>query len=78
MPRFFFHLHDGDYVRDHLGAELPDIGAARDFARDNAIDMVCADIRAGRLNLDHRIDMADEDGAVIEGFMFREAFQTEG
>jgi len=29
MPRFYFHQRDGDELRDHDGAELPDLEAAK-------------------------------------------------
>ncbi|MCP3369503.1 DUF6894 family protein [Bradyrhizobium cajani] len=32
MPRYFFHVHDGDSVLDDVGLDLPDIFAARTAA----------------------------------------------
>ena len=32
MPRYFFHVHDGNSARDHEGIELPDIFAAQEQA----------------------------------------------
>ena len=32
MPRFYFHIHDDLTRIDHVGAELPDLQAARDEA----------------------------------------------
>lgn len=32
MPRYFFHIYDGDSVLDDVGLELPDIVAARSAA----------------------------------------------
>jgi Domain of unknown function (DUF6894) len=29
VPRYFFHVHDGDSIRDADGTELPDIYAAQ-------------------------------------------------
>ncbi|UPK38143.1 hypothetical protein IVB18_13235 [Bradyrhizobium sp. 186] len=32
MPRYFFHIHDGDPVLDDVGLDLPDIFAAQTTA----------------------------------------------
>jgi hypothetical protein len=32
MPRYFFHIHDGNSVLDDVGLDLPDIIAARTAA----------------------------------------------
>lgn len=32
MPRYFFHTHNGDCIRDELGEDLPDAEAAREEA----------------------------------------------
>ncbi len=29
MPRFYFHIHDGEFIPDEDGTELPDVSAAR-------------------------------------------------
>ena len=29
MPRYFFDIRDGEYLRDEVGTDLPDIEAAR-------------------------------------------------
>jgi hypothetical protein len=29
MPRYFFHIRDGEYIPDHHGTELPDDEAAK-------------------------------------------------
>ncbi len=32
MPRHFFNVHDGHFIRDDVGVELPDLDAARALA----------------------------------------------
>jgi hypothetical protein len=32
MPRYYFHIHDGKFLPDVEGTELPDDGAAREAA----------------------------------------------
>ena len=64
MPRFFFHLYDDVVTKDEEGAELPDLAAARQRALENAREIACAEVLEGHLNLKHRIEVADETGAV--------------
>jgi hypothetical protein len=78
MPRYFFHLHNDVDAPDEEGTELRDAGAARDFAIEAARDLVCADIHKGHLNLDHRIEVKDAEGAHVLTVTFREAFTIEG
>jgi len=63
--KFFFHLHDDMDVIDDEGVELPDAEAARSKAESVARQMACAEVLEGHLNLNHRIDVADERGHVI-------------
>jgi len=78
MPRYYFHLRDGEHTEDEEGLDLPDIEAARNVALEAARDIVCADIKHGWLNLDYRIVVADEDGATVLTMTFREAFEIRG
>jgi hypothetical protein len=78
VPRYFFHLHNRVVATDEEGAELADIDAAREKAEEDAREMVCASVREGYLNLDHRIEVADEAGEVVLVVTFRDAFTLEG
>lgn len=78
MPRYFFHLQDGQETRDEEGVQLPDVAAARDVALENARSMVCEDVMNGQLNLDNRIEVTDEQGAILLTLTFREAFEIRG
>ena len=78
MPHYFFHIRNSEHVDDEEGRELPDLGAAREYALEAARSLVCADIKQGWLNLDHYIDVADEAGAVLIRLTFREAFEIQG
>jgi hypothetical protein len=78
MPRFYFHVHNDYDAEDQEGMELPDLTAARTFAVESARDLVCESVSKGHLNLDHRIDIADEDGTVLQSVTFREAFTITG
>ena len=74
MPRYFFHIYDHDITLDEDGRDLPDLAAARELALDSARDLVCESIHRGYLNLDHRIEVQDQQGETVIVLTFREAF----
>ena len=74
MPRYFFHIYDHDITLDEDGRDLPDLAAARELALDSARDLVCESIHRGHLNLDHRIEVQDQQGETVIVLTFREAF----
>jgi hypothetical protein len=78
MPRFFFHVFNDEITIDEEGRELPDLAAARAWAVEDARSLVCESVRNGHLNLEHRIEIADETGAPRMTVTFREAFALEG
>ena len=78
MPRYFFHIHNDEYVPDEEGQELADVAAARTCALEGARDLVCNSVKDGHLNLDHYLSVADETGRVLFNVTFREAFTIEG
>jgi hypothetical protein len=78
MPRFYFHLRNDLYVEDLEGAELPDIEVARARAMKYAVEMSAASIlERGRINLNHRIDVADESGRVVLAVEFGDVVTVE-
>jgi hypothetical protein len=79
MPRFFFHLRDDLDVRDEEGLELPSLDAARDHATSDArftIGQTAMD--EGKINFDHRIDIENEHGEVLDSVWFRDVLKVEG
>ena len=78
MPRYFFHIFNDEVSVDEEGVVLPDLAAARETAMDGCRDLVCESVRRGHLDLDHRIDVADEKGEVLLKVTFREAFTIQG
>jgi hypothetical protein len=79
VPKYFFHLHNDVDARDEDGRELPDLAAAHQLARENARFTFAETIREeGRASLDHRIDIEDEDGRVLETVWFRDVVKIEG
>jgi hypothetical protein len=78
MPLFYFHVHDDQNVVDEEGRDLPDLDAARHCAVEGARDLICADVRQGRLNLGHSIIVTDSAGLVVARIPFGEAFTITG
>jgi Domain of unknown function (DUF6894) len=79
VPTYFFHLHNDIDARDEDGRDLPDLDAARELAREQARFTFAETIRdEGRANLDHRIDIEDEHGRVLETVRFRDVVKIEG
>jgi hypothetical protein len=77
VPHFYFHLfNDADFPDDE-GADLPDAAAARVHAVGEAREMICAEVQKGHLNLDHRIEIEDEQGGRTS-VTFRDAFTLIG
>ena len=78
MPRFYFHLYDNLDVLDDEGIELPDLEAARSHAVRCARVTFAETVKdEGRVVLHHRIDIADEEGAVFEAVRFGDAVRVE-
>ena len=75
MPRFFFHIRDGESVEDPDGMFLPDARSARLEALRNARDIMAEDVRRGRLQLSSWIEVTDEQGEAIFAVPFSEALE---
>jgi hypothetical protein len=75
MPRFYFHVHDDKTVVDEQGTDLPDLAAARAEAVSGARDLMCEQVREGRLNLAHRLEVEDEQHRRVFSLPFRAAIE---
>jgi hypothetical protein len=78
VPHYFFHLYNDVVVLDEEGRALPDLAAARANAIREAREMMLDAVAEGRINLSHRIDIADEAGTVVGSVTFGEAVRVEG
>ncbi|HEV2866811.1 MAG TPA: hypothetical protein VGX37_09860 [Allosphingosinicella sp.] len=78
VPRFFFNLYDDVVSVDDQGVELPDVAAAREEALRGARELICDQVRNGRLNLRHRIEVEDEDRRPVLTLPFGAALEIEG
>ena len=61
MVRYYFHIIDDLVTTDEEGKELADGEAARRHAVRCARELMCEQLRAGLLNLNHRIEVQDQD-----------------
>jgi hypothetical protein len=77
VSHYFFNLYDDMTVIDEEGVELPSLQAARDKAYDAARALACAELLEGHLNLNHRIEVAEEGGRVIVILHFRDTFSIQ-
>jgi hypothetical protein len=78
VPRYFFHLHNDVDAPDPEGLELTDLEAAKQFALSNARFTAAETIKdEGHFVGDHRIDIEDENGAVLDTIYFRDAVEVE-
>ena len=75
MPRFFFHIRDGESIDDPDGMYFPDTRTARLEAVRSARDIMAEDVRRGRLALSSWIEVTDEQGEAIFALPFREALE---
>ena len=66
MPRYFFHIRDGEnIIPDEEGLELPDNEAAGVEARRSAVEML-ADAQRDSTDISHQvIEVTTADGVVI-------------
>ena len=78
MTRFYFHLFDDMVSIDEEGRELPSAGLARAAAVEEARALACEQVIQGRLDLNHRIEVADNTGRVLAQVRFRDAIRVQG
>ena len=62
MPRYYFHLYNDVETHDEEGRDLASIDAARRAAEEDARHMAAESVRSGRLQLDHFVEVAAENG----------------
>lgn len=73
MPRFYFNVHGAfGSTPDDQGRELRDLEIARREAVKGARSILSAEIKEGRLDLESRIEVADETGRVLLMIPFRD------
>lgn len=77
MPRYYFHLRDGeDVLLDPKGMELPDSLAIEAQALYEARSILSHDVMNGRIKLSQRIDVENEDGNIVHSIPFVDAVEV--
>jgi hypothetical protein len=76
MPRFFFHVRDGDDLTNDLeGTDFPDLESARADARTAAREILAEQIdRQGKLSK-QIFEICDEAGRLLATVPFRDAIE---
>lgn len=79
MPHYYLHLHNAhvDAV-DEEGHDLANPEAARARAIDGIRDFLAHEAMRGKLDFRGHIDVADENGLILETVMFKDAFNILG
>lgn len=73
VPCYFLNLYDDLIVLDQEGFDFADQTAAETAARHNLLDVACAKLREGRLDLNDRIEIVDASGDVLHTLTLRDA-----
>ena len=72
--RYFFHINAPDHaIQDHEGSELPNWEAVRHEAVESARFLLANGVRRGRAPDTTAFQIADETGAIVLRFPFRDA-----
>ncbi|WP_408988082.1 DUF6894 family protein [Sphingomonas sp. SUN019] len=79
MARFYFHLHEcGHVVSDEDGIERADLDGVRSAAVVAARDIMCSEIRKGKLCLSCHIEVCDEHDVSVMVVRFSDAVAVTG
>ena len=66
MPRYYFHLYNGELVRDEVGEELAGLVRAGEVARRSVSEVIAEQITRGEIvDLEHRLEVEGDDGIVM-------------
>lgn len=76
MPHYFFHVHDTIDLLDDEGDECSSVEAALVYAILTARELAADEARSGVINLNHRIEITDAAGAVVDVVLFRDAVRV--
>lgn len=77
MPHFYFHVHNGTgETQDEEGADLPDMGAARERALAAIRSILREELGRGLLDLDGMIRITDQGDQPLLDVPFTEAVEV--
>jgi hypothetical protein len=76
VPKYFFHLRDGeDVLLDPEGMELADAEAIAAQALFEARSILSHDVMNGRIHLGQRIDVETAEGVIVHSLPFSGAVE---
>src|SRR5690606_29910770 len=76
MPRFYFHIHNGNgFARDDEGTDAPDRAAAEALATKGIRSIVAEEALGGMIDLTGRVEIRDAEGHLLTTVRFAEAFE---
>jgi hypothetical protein len=78
MPRYYFNLANSERILDEEGLVLADPRAAHAAALAGARSILSDEVRHGRLPLDERIEVMDEQGQQVLTVPFETAVEIIG
>lgn len=79
LPRYFTHLYNSEFLCDEIGEEFADLAEARVAARRSASELIAEHIVQGIVvDLDHRLEVIDEDGRTVIVLPFAQLFRGDG
>lgn len=70
MPRFFFHVHDGESFIDDTGQEIASLEDARRHAARYAADLLLSDPDRFWSGEEWRMEISDHSGLVYSTLIF--------
>jgi hypothetical protein len=77
MPRFFFHIREGDrLVRDPEGGEFADLEAAHAEAIACARDLAAEQVRKGETLAGRFVEVADHHAITLASVAFLDVVKT--
>lgn len=77
MPRYFTHLYNSiGHLPDEEGVWLADLDEARQVAIINIRSLLSEELKGGSVNLNGRIEVADESGKRLLVVPFAEAVRV--
>ena len=75
LPHYYFHLYNGETLRDDTGEDFANVEAAGKGAARAISELIAEHIAAGRtVDLRHRIEVEDSNGAVVVVVPFSQFF----
>ncbi|HEX8258118.1 MAG TPA: hypothetical protein VF589_10835 [Allosphingosinicella sp.] len=76
MPRFYFHVCNGNgFTEDSGGKVLPDLPAARQEAITSLRSILAADMNMGHVNMSSFIEIEDDEHRLMMTIQFMDAIE---